>query len=170
MEKRWYVIQSNPRCERRAIVSLAEAGIEAFCPMQRVRRKRVICGKRRTKDIEMPLFSGYVFVAFPADDLAFGAARKCDGVAQFIAAHGRPVEIRADRVEALQVAQDMGMFDFRKARQRVQFEIGERVVIRSGWLDGQEATVEVVNSKTIGVSLETGLRVVVDFEGVEKAA
>ncbi|MEI2388126.1 hypothetical protein [Breoghania sp. JC706] len=41
---------------------------------------------------------------------------------------------------------------------------------RSGWLDGQEATVEVVNSQTVGVSLETGLRVVVEVEGVEKAA
>ena len=48
--------------------------------------------------------------------------------------------------------------------------LGEQVVIRSGRLDGQEATVEVVNSKTVGVSLETGLRVVVDAEGLEKAA
>ena len=42
--------------------------------------------------------------------------------------------------------------------------------IRSGWLDGQEAMVEVVNSKTVGVSLGTGLRVVVEAEGLERAA
>ncbi|MEJ8476424.1 transcription termination/antitermination NusG family protein [Roseibium algae] len=143
----WFIASTNPRCEGRALKSLSQAGFETFCPMQTVRRKVWVKGKRRSKDVQKPLFTGYVFVGLDPANMAFGIARRCDGVASFVGVNGSPQRVSGARVSDLMAAQDMGMFDHREGHNRIVFEIGEKVVIDGGWIDGESATVTILPRK-----------------------
>ncbi|SHL75241.1 transcription termination/antitermination NusG family protein [Roseibium suaedae] len=143
----WFIAKTNPRCEGRAVKSLTHAGIETFCPMQTVRRKQWIKGKRRSKDVQKPLFTGYVFVGLDPDNMAFGVARRCDGIGSFVGISGAPLPVSGARVCDLMAAQDMGMFDHREGHNRIVFEVGEQVIIDGGWIDGEAATVTILPRK-----------------------
>jgi transcriptional antiterminator RfaH len=54
----WQVVHTKPRQEKALALDLAEAGIEFFLPL--VKHRRTYGHRRRT--VEMPLFSGYLFL------------------------------------------------------------------------------------------------------------
>ena len=56
----WYVVVVRSNFERAASLSLQEKGYETFLPACRVQRK----WSDRTKQIEIPLFPGYLFCRF----------------------------------------------------------------------------------------------------------
>jgi transcriptional antiterminator RfaH len=58
--KRWYCAHTAPNQEARALVNLRRQGFEAWLPRCTLRR----CHTRRGEDAAIPLFSGYLFVAF----------------------------------------------------------------------------------------------------------
>jgi transcription antitermination factor NusG len=59
-ELRWYALYVRRRYEKIVESNLADKGYEVFLPMYRSRRR----WSDRTKVIEQPLFSGYVFCRF----------------------------------------------------------------------------------------------------------
>lgn len=56
--KRWYVLQSRPRQERRALENLSNQGFECILPLYQ--RERLRRGKR--VQVDEPLFPRYLFV------------------------------------------------------------------------------------------------------------
>jgi transcriptional antiterminator NusG len=56
----WYVVAVRPNFERSASLHLHAKGYETFLPLYRVHRK----WSDRSKEIEVPLFSGYTFCRF----------------------------------------------------------------------------------------------------------
>lgn len=58
----WYVVRVRSNFERIAVSSLNEKGYETFLPLYRARRR----WSDRTKEIDVPLFSGYSFCRFDA--------------------------------------------------------------------------------------------------------
>ena len=58
----WFAIRTRSNFERATSLSLKEKGYETFLPVYRCRRKWT----DRTKEIEVPLFSGYTFCRFDA--------------------------------------------------------------------------------------------------------
>ncbi len=60
----WYAVQANPKQERRAAANLAAWGIETYVPWFR-------SGSQRGGPLE-PLFPGYVFARFVADEMLRG--------------------------------------------------------------------------------------------------
>jgi transcription antitermination factor NusG len=59
----WYVVRVRSNFERVASVSFQEKGYETFLPVYLSRRR----WSDRTKQVELPLFSGYVFSRFDAN-------------------------------------------------------------------------------------------------------
>lgn len=59
----WYALTVKHQHERTSESALVQKGWEAFAPMYRTRRQ----WSDRTKEIELPLFSGYVFCRFAYD-------------------------------------------------------------------------------------------------------
>jgi transcription antitermination factor NusG len=53
----WYVVAVRPNFERSISLSFRDKGYETFLPVYRVRRK----WSDRSKEIEVPLFPGYMF-------------------------------------------------------------------------------------------------------------
>ncbi|MEY3687769.1 MAG: hypothetical protein RIR84_610, partial [Bacteroidota bacterium] len=50
--KKWYALYTKPRWEKKVDKALQQKGIEAYCPLNRVKRK----WSDRIKTIEEPLF------------------------------------------------------------------------------------------------------------------
>ena len=54
----WYVLYTKPRNEKKVAQRLSEAGYTVYCPLQKVRRR----WSDRTKVVEEPLFTSYLFI------------------------------------------------------------------------------------------------------------
>jgi transcription antitermination factor NusG len=72
--KKWYVLYTKPRWEKKVDKALLQKGIESYCPLNRVKRK----WSDRIKTIEEPLFKSYVFVRVEEKDKT--EVRYVDGV------------------------------------------------------------------------------------------
>src|SRR5262245_65103156 len=58
--KQWYAIQLRPRAEKMVALHLKDKGYEEYLPVYRSRRR----WSDRVKEIELPLFPGYIFCKF----------------------------------------------------------------------------------------------------------
>ncbi len=57
-EKKWYVLQTKPRNEKLVLRQIEQKGIEIFAPFM----EKIRMWSDRKKKIDVPLFSGYVFI------------------------------------------------------------------------------------------------------------
>lgn len=86
---RWYAVQTNPCCERKAEAGLREHGFTVFLPVEtKWKRSRA---KQRER-VNTPLFTGYLFVGLcPWQSLYH--VRQIDGVRGLVTnGDGEPVE------------------------------------------------------------------------------
>lgn len=92
-EKRiWYAVYTRPRWEKKVAERLVEAGIEHYCPLNKVVRQ----WSDRKKTVLEPIFKGYVFVRTPEEkkwDL-----KNIPGILNFVYWLGRPAEIREEEI------------------------------------------------------------------------
>lgn len=78
MNTNWYVIYTRSRAEKKTRDLLQEIGYEVFLPLIKTVRQ----WSDRKKKVEVPLFSGYLFIK--ADQKDFWEIRKIEGVVNFI--------------------------------------------------------------------------------------
>lgn len=105
---RWYAVQTNPLCERRAESGLRERGFTVFLPVEtKWKRSR---SKERER-VNHPLLTGYLFVGLcPGQSLYH--VRQIDGVRGLVlCGQGVPAEIKPCFVYELQARQAAGEFD-----------------------------------------------------------
>ncbi len=89
---RWLVVYTKPRWEKKVHASLVKKGIEAYCPLNKVRRK----WSDRMKTIEEPLFKSYVFVK--VEDTGMTDVRFVDGVLNYVYWNGKPAIVREEEI------------------------------------------------------------------------
>jgi len=74
----WFIIQTNPQCETKAVEEIRRAGFRAYLPKAardvRHHRTKELILKRR------PALVGYVFMRFPDGRPNWYALRQCQGV------------------------------------------------------------------------------------------
>jgi len=98
---RWAVCQTHPQAERWALANLSRQGYQAYLPLCTVaRRDRVT--PTITRPVQVPLFSGYVFVV-PTDPWAPIAHTL--GVSKLLMAGNHPHYLPAGLTEALQATE-----------------------------------------------------------------
>ena len=90
--KKWYVIYTKPRWEKKVTELLSRKKIEHFCPLNKVQRQ----WNDRKKVVDEPLFTSCVFVHI--DETEQMAVRLTDGVVNFLYWLGRPAEVRNDEI------------------------------------------------------------------------
>lgn len=74
----WFVIKTNPRCERRAEDGLRAAGFQVYMPMaSRLIRRR---NQKARQRVYQPLLTGYLFVGLDEGTPGFYDLRLVDGV------------------------------------------------------------------------------------------
>jgi transcription antitermination factor NusG len=124
----WFALQVRSQHEKGIAEFLGGKGYESFLPLHKCRKR----WSDRVKEVELPLFPGYLFCRFnPLDRLPI---LKTPGVIQIVGYNRQPVAIEEFEIEAIQTLVASGMpnhpWPFLQA--------GERVRIESGSLRGVE--------------------------------
>ena len=122
----WFALQVNSRKENWIFAHLVGQGYECFLP----KYKSVRQWSDRRKEIESPLFPGYLFCRFnPLERLPI---LKTPGVMEIVGCNRKPIPINEQEIQAIQ-----RMMESSLVRQPWPYlEIGERVRIQSGALRG----------------------------------
>lgn len=126
--KHWYVFYTHAKAETTAGASIAELGFPVFVPTER-RIQRLPNGRPRPK--ENALFPRYGFVKFEADRDAWPAILDAKGVMDLLRHNQTPIPVPNSCVNALQLAQNVGIFDRTKPPR-----IGQEVQITAGPFTG----------------------------------
>ncbi len=143
----WYVVQTRYRFETRIAAQLRSKGIETFLPLLNETHR----WSDRQKSVSLPLFSGYVFVRLTPSAPFRTSVLRTQGVIGFVNAnsHGDASPIPSGQID-----------DLRRLAQKVPcalrafLQVGQRVRIRGGCLDGLEGILAQSSEKTLVISVD----------------
>lgn len=122
--ERWYVAQTQPRAEGRAITHLERQGYEVFCP----RYRKTVCHARKARQVLVPLFPNYLFLHLDTSRDLWRAVNGTRGVARLISQGETPAPLPQGIVEDLLAKADAGgVMDWTPT-----FKIGQAVRIADG--------------------------------------
>jgi len=93
----WYVVQSKPREEERALYFLKEKGFDAYLPRMEVVKVR----KLNNVKTKLPLFPGYLFCRFKKEDESLAHVRWTKGVKKILPESVSPSPIDDEIVAAI---------------------------------------------------------------------
>ena len=93
----WFAFQTEPRNEKKVQRLLIQKGYECLLPTYRQKRRWA----DRAITVELPLFPMYIFCRF--NSAVLGKAISTSGVSRIVGFGGRPAEIPASEIEALQL-------------------------------------------------------------------
>lgn len=129
---RWYAIHTRSRHEKQVERLLSEKAIESFLPL----RREVHRWKDRYKQVELPLFAGYVFVRIVPEPEERLRVLRTVGVVRIVGFAQNDAAIPAEQIETLRrlMASDAPLHRHRYLR------VGQRVKVISGTLSGVEGT------------------------------
>src|ERR1700677_4474973 len=99
----WYVVRTRSNFERSVSLSLQEKGKETFLPVYRSRRR----WSDRTKEIELPLFAGYVFSRF--DPYSRLPILQTPGVVSIVGSSTGPIPVEESEIEAVRALLQAGL-------------------------------------------------------------
>lgn len=121
----WFIVQTNPQCERKAVEEIRRAGFRAYLP----KAGRVI-RHHRTKLVSIkrsPALVGYIFMRFPDGAPNWYALRQCQGVKGVLYCDGRPYQLARELVASIMRAQRALDYDVKEAkRYRLDARRGKR--------------------------------------------
>jgi len=154
---RWMAIYTQPRAEKKVDLRLKEQEIDSYLPLKKVKRK----WSDRTKIIELPLISSYVFVKCTNSDRR--NVLETNGVVNFIFYNGSPAIIRDEEMEMMwKFLSDYNRMDLKV----VHLEPGQKVNVEAGPLAGRSGEVLYTKKNRVGIRLESlGLQIQAEVEG-----
>ena len=145
VDNRWFAIRTASGREKAAAGQLENKGYEAFLPIYRSRRRW--CD--RVKELELPLFPGYLFCRFDFNDRL--PVLVTPGVKLIVGFGKTPTPVSDGEIEALRRVVASGA----AAEPHEYLAIGQRVRIRDGSLAGVEGVLlQVKSSWRIVLSVE----------------
>jgi transcriptional antiterminator RfaH len=95
---RWYVVHTQPQCERRAELNLRRQGFATYLPRYLRSRRHA----RKTETVARPLFPRYLFVALDMAKDRWRAIHSTFGVSQLVLAGDEPAPVPDGIVEEIQ--------------------------------------------------------------------
>ena len=123
---RWYVVQTQPHAETKAVWHLDRQGFETYLPRYEKRRRHA----RRIETVGAPLFPRYLFVAMDMATQRWRSIRSTIGVTRLVCNGDDPAALAAGVVDGLRRRENERGFVLLEARPR--FAIGEQVRIIDG--------------------------------------
>src|SRR5277367_654755 len=124
----WFALQVRTRYEAGVADQLNRLGYERFLPLYKLRKR----WSDRIKEVETPLFPGYLFCRFnPQDRLPI---LKTPGVIQIVGFNHIPSPVDESEIRAIQTLMATGVPN----QPWPYLEIGDKVRIESGSLRGVE--------------------------------
>ena len=101
--EKWYALQVRSRFEKVVGSHLRQKGFEEYVPVYRSRRR----WSDRVKEIELPLFPGYIFCKFDANDRL--PILVTPGVISVVNFGGPPVSVDENEIFAVQTVVNSGL-------------------------------------------------------------
>jgi len=146
-EKQWYAVYTKPRWEKKVYSLLLEKGREAYCPLNRVKKK----WSDRMKWVEEPLFKSYVFVRLTADEMT--DVRAVNGIVNFVYWLGLPAVVKDKEIEAIRKFLDE--YDDIHV-EPVELKKDTKITIRKGaFMDKEAKVVQVLSNNKVQVVIES---------------
>jgi transcriptional antiterminator RfaH len=124
--QRWYVVQTQPNAENKAVVHLARQGFETYLPRYLKRRRHA----RRVDLVGAPLFPRYLFVAINMRVQRWRSIYSTVGVTRLVCAGDKPISVAEPVVAMLKQRENADGFIKLDARPR--FHVGERIRVLDG--------------------------------------
>ena len=93
--KKWFVVHTKPRFEKRVTEILTRKKVENYCPINKVLRQ----WSDRKKLVNEPLFPYFVFIKVTESELL--SLKQIDGVINFVYWLGKPAVIRDSEIQAI---------------------------------------------------------------------
>jgi transcription antitermination factor NusG len=94
-EKKWYVIYTRPRWEKKIALLLADREIEHYCPLNKITKQ----WSDRRKIVEEPLFKGYIFVKRSVHDK--WDIKMIPGVLNYVHWLGKPAIVKESDIKII---------------------------------------------------------------------
>ncbi len=129
--ERWYVAETHPQLEARALAHLARQGYAAYLPRYAKRRTHA----RRTETVQAPLFPGYLFVCMDVAKTRWRAIRSTIGIRRLLCEGEKPVPVPAGIVEDIRAREDTA--GLVPVAAPLPFKPGEEVRVTNGALRDQ---------------------------------
>jgi len=95
-QKKWYVLQTKPRNEKVVLQQVEQKGIEVFAPFI----EKIRIWSDRKKKIDVPLFSGYIFIHANEEDRV-RAITDTYGAIRYIYFEKRPASVSEREIELI---------------------------------------------------------------------
>lgn len=99
---RWYVAETQPRAEAKAVWHLQRQGFTTYLPQYRKLRRHA----RRTDEVRVPLFPRYLFVSIDMALQAWRAIHSTVGVTRLITHGDTPAAVPEGIVEDIRARED----------------------------------------------------------------
>jgi transcription antitermination factor NusG len=145
-EKKWYVVYTKPRWEKKVYRLLQEQDVEYYCPLNKVQKK----WSDRTKIVEEPLFKSYVFVRIPEAEQT--KVRMTNGVINFVYWLGKPAIIKDKEIELIKMF--LNEYENVKA-ESIELSTNMKVRIKQGAFMDREAVIKKIYNKKVQVIIES---------------
>lgn len=97
LQSRWYVVQTQPNAERKAVAHLARQGFETYLPRYLKRRRHA----RRIENVMAPLFPRYLFVAIDMTVQRWRSIQSTMGVSRLVCNGEEPAPVVDSVIAAL---------------------------------------------------------------------
>jgi transcription antitermination factor NusG len=101
----WYAVQTAYRCEQRVALGLTNKGLEIYLPLLR----EVHQWKDRKKIVDVPAFSGYLFVHYEPTLTNRVKVLETSGVVRLLGGNHVPNQVSEDEIEAVRRTVNSGV-------------------------------------------------------------
>jgi transcriptional antiterminator RfaH len=165
--QRWYVVQSQPNAERKAIAHLERQGFVTYLPRYLKRRRHA----RRVEIVSAPLFPRYLFVGIDLGEQRWRSIFSTVGVSRLVCNGDTPTPIADQVIETLRAREDAE--GYVRLERRPNFQAGDRVRVLDGvFADALGLYEGMRDSDRVAILLDLlgrKVRVTVDIESVAAA-
>jgi transcriptional antiterminator RfaH len=124
--QRWYVVQSQPNAEAKAVAHLNRQGFETYLPRYLKRRRHA----RRVEIGPAPLFPRYLFVGIDLEMQRWRSIFSTVGVSRLVCVGDVPTVVPDRVIEALRVRHDAG--GYVRLDQRPNLRPGDKIRVLDG--------------------------------------
>ncbi|MBI1307265.1 MAG: UpxY family transcription antiterminator [Bacteroidetes bacterium] len=161
----WKVVYVSSRQEKKVARDLEKSGIENYVPIARQLRQ----WSDRKKWVEIPMFSGYVFVK--PDLLNYDRVLQSPGVVCYLTFEGKAATVKDREIEIIKSIESSGYFA-ETMHTPEDFEEGEKVLVVEGPLKGQTVDLVRKNNENIFLvafdTLGQSIKINLPFETLQK--
>ena len=124
--KGWYVVQTRPNAENKALQNLQRQGFDAYLPCYLKKRRHA----RRVETVAAPLFPRYMFVAIDMATQRWRSIQSTIGVATLVRRGDEPQPVDESIVRGLRLREDAS--GYVQLEKRVPFHSGDKVRVLDG--------------------------------------